>query len=286
MNQKSDLEVNYMKITEWNWKSCDGLDLYARAWAPDGKARAAIMLVHGHGEHVVRYDHVAAALTEQGYAVLGFDLCGHGKSGGPRGHASSYDAMMDDIATFTKLVDVRYPGIPRYIYGHSMGGNLVINYVLRRKPDLRGVIATGPWLKLAFDPPRSQIILGRLMNRIAPGFTQQSKLNTKGLSHDQAVVSAYENDPLVHDKISARLFVDMYETGLWALDHAAEFPLPLLLMHGSADPLTSAKASQEFAEKAGDKVTFKLWDGMYHEIHNEPEKEEIFKFMLDWLGSH
>ena len=193
---------------------------------------------------------------------------------------------MDDIAAFFKQVDERYPGLPRFLYGHSLGGNLVLNYVLRRKPDLRGVIATGPWLELAFQPPASQVTLGRLMNGIAPGFTQHSKLDTKGLSHDQVVVSTYENDPLVHDKISARLFIAMYETGLWALEHAAEFPLPLLLMHGAADPITSAKASQEFAEKAGDKVTLKVWDGMYHEIHNEPEKAAVFKIMLDWLGKH
>ena len=275
-----------METFEWNWKSFDDLDMYACGWAPKGKPKAVICLVHGHGEHIGRYEHAGAALTEKGYALLGFDLRGHGKSGGPRGHTPSYDALMDDIAAFSQQTDERYPGLPRFLYGHSLGGNLVLNYALRRKPDLRGVIATGPWLKLAFDPPAAQVTLGRLMNGIAPGFTQHSKLNTKGLSHDQAVVSAYENDPLVHDKISARLFVSIYESGLWALEHAAEFPLPLLLMHGSADPLTSAKASQEFASKAGDKVTLKVWDGLYHEIHNEPEKEQVFAYMLNWLGRY
>ena len=275
-----------MEISEWAWKSSDGLDMYARGWVPQGLPKAAIMLVHGHGEHVARYDHVAAALTEKGYAMLGFDLRGHGKSGGPRGHTPSYDAMMDDIASFSQQTDQRYAGLPRFLYGHSLGGNLVLNYALRRKPDLHGVIATGPWLKLAFDPPASQVTLGRLMNGIAPGFVQHSKLDTRGLSHDQLVVDKYNNDPLVHDKISARLFVAIYDSGLWALEHAAEFPLPLLLMHGAADPLTSAKASQEFAQKAGNKVTLKVWDGLYHEIHNELEKAEVFNFMLDWLQKH
>jgi alpha-beta hydrolase superfamily lysophospholipase len=193
---------------------------------------------------------------------------------------------MDDIASFSQQTDQRYAGLPRFLYGHSLGGNLVLNYALRRKPDLHGVIATGPWLKLAFDPPASQVTLGRLMNGIAPGFVQHSKLDTRGLSHDQLVVDTYNNDPLVHDKISARLFVAIYDSGLWALEHAAEFPLPLLLMHGAADPITSAKASQEFAQKAGNKVTLKVWDGMYHEIHNELEQAEVFNFMLDWLGNH
>jgi alpha-beta hydrolase superfamily lysophospholipase len=273
-----------MAISEWNWKSLDGLDMYARGWAPRGHPKTAIMLVHGHGEHVARYDHVAAALAEKGDAMLGFDLRGNGKSGGPRGHTPSYDALMDDIASFSQQTELRYAGLPRFLYGHSLGGNLVLNYALRRKPDLRGVIATGPWLKLAFDPPASQVTLGRLMNGIAPGFTQHSKLNTQGLSHDQMVVAAYDNDPLVHDKISARLFMAIYESGLWALEHAAEFPQPLLLMHGAADPITSAKSSQEFAQKAGKKVTLKIWGGLYHEIHTELEKAEVFKVMLDWLG--
>lgn len=275
-----------MKISEWTWKSFDGLDMYGRGWMPEGQAKAAVALVHGHGEHVGRYEHVAAALTAKGYALLGFDLRGHGRSGGARGHTPSYEALMDDIMAFFGQVEARVPGLPRFLYGHSLGGNLVLNYALRRKPDLRGVIATGPWLELAFQPPASQVTLGRLMNGIAPGFTQHSKLNTAGLSHDQAVVTAYENDPLVHDKITARLFVAIYESGLWALEHAAEFPLPLLLMHGASDPITSAEASRKFAEKAGDKVTLKVWDNLFHEIHNEPEKAEVFKVMLDWLGKH
>jgi len=275
-----------MEISEWKWKTFDGLEMYARGWSPQGQPKAAIMLVHGHGEHVGRYDHVAAALAEKGYAMLGFDLRGHGQSGGARGSTPSYDALMDDIASFSGQADARYAGLPRFLYGHSMGGNLVLNYALRRKPDLHGVIATGPWLKLAFDPPATQVTLSRMMNNLAPGFTQHSKLDTKGLSHDQAVVTAYENDPLVHDMVSARLFLVMYESGLWALEHASEFPLPLLLMHGAADPITSARASQEFAQKAGDKATLKVWDGLYHEIHNEFEKPEVFKSMLDWLDKH
>lgn len=275
-----------METFEWIWKSSDGLEMYSRGWAPKGKPKAAVALVHGHGEHIGRYAHVGAALTEKGFALLGFDLRGHGKSGGPRGHTPTYDSLMDDIAAFLVQVDGRYPGLPRFLYGHSLGGNLVLNYALRRKPDINGIIATGPWLKLAFQPPATKVTLGRIMNGIAPGFTQASGLDTKMLSHDPAVVTAYENDPLVHSKISARLFVGIYESGLWALEHAADFPLPLLIMHGSADGLTSAEASKQFAEKAGKKATLRLWDGFYHETHNEPEKVAVFKVMTDWLNAN
>jgi len=275
-----------METFEWNWKTSDGLQTYSKGWAPKGKPKATICLVHGHGEHIGRYEHVAAAVTEKGYAMLGFDLRGHGKSAGPRGHTPSYEALMDDITAFLGQIEGRYPDLPRFLYGHSLGGNLVLNYALRRKPALRGVIANGSWLKLAFEPPASKVSLGKMMNNILPGFTQSSGLETAALSHDPAVVEAYENDPLVHDKISARLFVSTYDSGLWALEHAAEFPLPLLLMHGTADRLTSAEASRQFAEAGGKQVTLKLWDGWYHEVHNEPEKAEVFKLMTDWLDKH
>lgn len=275
-----------METFEWGWKSADGVEMFARGWAPQQKPKATLALVHGQGEHVGRYEHVGAALAEAGYALLGFDLRGHGKSGGPRGGTPSYEALMGDIADFLLQVQQRIPGRPGFLYGHSLGGNLVLNYALRRKPELEGIVATGPWLKLAFDPPAIQVTLARMMNALAPGFTQSSNLNTQGLSHDGSVVSAYENDPLVHDRISVRLFLSISESGAWALEHAAQFPLPLLLMHGAEDPITSARASREFAEKAGSKATLKIWDGLFHEIHNEPQKAEVFKFLLAWLDGH
>ncbi len=272
-----------MKSFESSWENKDGTKFYIQGWEPDAKPKAVVCLVHGHGEHVGRYAHVGETFSQAGYVLVGFDERGHGKTTGARGHVPSYDAMMNDVADFLALMQKRYPGLPCFLYGHSMGGNQVINFALRRKPVLAGVIATGPWLKLAFDPPAIQVFLGRTMNNIAPGFIQKSGLETAALSRDPQIVEAYEKDPLVHDKISARLFVGMYESGLWALDHAAEFSLPLLLMHGTADRLTSWQASREFATHAGKNVTFRAWDGFYHEIHNEPEKAEVLKTMLSWL---
>ena len=274
-----------MKTFESGWLNKDGTKFYVFGWEPDKKPKAFVCLVHGHGEHVGRYAHVGEAFAKAGYVLAGFDARGHGKTSGPRGHAPSYDALMDDIADFLAQMQMRYPGLPRFLYGHSMGGNQVINFALRRKPDLMGVIATDPWLKLAFDPPAMQVTLGRMMNNIVPGFTQKSGLETAALSRDPNVVQAYKDDPLVHDKISARLFVGMYESGLWALDHAAEFTLPLLLMHGTADRLTSAEASRQFAERGGKNITWRAWDGFYHEIHNEPEKAKVIKVMVDWIAS-
>jgi alpha-beta hydrolase superfamily lysophospholipase len=273
-----------MKSFESGWENKDGTKFYVQGWEPEANPKAVVCLVHGHGEHVGRYTHVGEAFTNAGYVLTGFDERGHGKTSGARGYVPSYEAMMDDIADFMAMMEKRYPGLPKFLYGHSMGGNQVINFAMRRKPALTGVIATGPWLKLAFDPPAMQVFLGRMMNNIHPAFTQSSGLETSALSRDQKVVDAYNADPLVHDKISARLFVGMYESGLWAFDHAAEFPLPLLLMHGTGDRITSSQASAEFAKNAGAKATFRGWDGLYHEIHNDPEKAEVLKTMIDWMN--
>ena len=274
-----------MKSFEWEWKSFDGLTMYSKGWAPEKDPKAVICLIHGIGEHVGRYEHVGAALSAAGYALLGLDHRGHGHSRGPRGHTPSYDAILDDMAAFIKQAKERYPGKPCFLYGHSMGGNLAINYILRRKPDLNGAIATDPFLKLAFAPPAIKVALGRFMNNIAPGFTQASGLETKALARDPQVVERYINDPLVHDKISARLFVGLFDAGQYAFDHAPEFPLPMLLMHGTADRLTSAEATRQFGAAAPRSVTTELWEGWFHEIHNEPEKEKIFATMIAWLDA-
>jgi alpha-beta hydrolase superfamily lysophospholipase len=166
-----------------------------------------------------------------------------------------------------------------------MGGNLALNYALRRRPDLHGVIATGPWLRAAFDPPAWRVRLGRVVQKVRPALPQPTGLDVAAVSRDPAVVRAYQDDPLNHEKISLRVYFSCLEAGLWALEHAAEFPLPLLLMHGGADRLTSATASREFAARIKDGCTYKEWDGLFHEIHNEPEQQQVFAFMTAWLDA-
>jgi len=274
-----------MKHSEWEWQSPDRVGLYRQSWAPAGEAKAVIALVHGFGEHSGRYRHVAEALTAEGYALVAGDHRGHGRSQGLRGHTPTYDHLMDDIGGLLADAAQRFPDRPRFIYGHSMGANLTLNYVLRRRPQLAGVVATGPWLRLAFEPPKWKVAIGRAMNTIYPALLQDTGQDLEGLSRDAAVGQAYAADPLVHSKMSARMFTSLHAAGLWALERAAEFPLPLLLMHGGADPITSATASREFAAQVP-QCTFKAWDGFYHEIHNEPEQQQVFAAITTWLNAH
>jgi len=275
-----------MQHFEFEWQTEDGLRLYAQDWQPDTEPKAAVCLVHGLGEHSGRYAHLAASLNQAGYALLAFDLRGHGKSEGQRGHTPSYEAFLNDISHLLEEAAKRYPDRPRFLYGHSLGGNLVINYALRRRPQLTGVIATGPLLRPGFEPPAWKLTLGKIMYSLWPTMSMSNEIDCQGLSRDPEVVRAYNDDPLVHDRLSARSGMDMLQSGLWALERAAEFPLPLLLMHGSADRITSPQGSREFAAQAGDGCTLRIWDGFYHEIHNEPEQGQVFAYLLEWLNTN
>jgi acylglycerol lipase len=271
-----------MQHFEFGWKTGDSLQLYAQGWQPETEPKGIVCLVHGLGEHSGRYTHLAAFLNQAGYALLAFDLRGHGKSQGQRGHAPSYEALMEDISHFLEEAAKGYPDRPCFLYGHSLG-SMVINYALHRHPQLAGAIVTGPAFRPAFEPPAWKLTLGKILYNLWPTFSMSNELDRQALSRDPQVVRAYNDDPLVHDRLTARFGMDFLQAGLWALEHAAEFPLPLLLMHGGADRITSAQASREFAAKAGDRCTLKIWDGFYHEIHNEPEKEQVFAYLLEWL---
>ena len=272
-----------MKHNEFKFKTFDGLTLFGQSWQPDEQPRAAICLVHGMGEHSGRYVQLAARLAGAGYFLLSFDLRGHGRSECPRGHTPSYEALMNDIDSFLKKTKQDFSPIPIFLYGHSLGGNLVLNYVLRQKPQIRGIVATSPLLRIAYRVPSLKLLLAKITNHIWPSYCQSSGLEVGALSREVKIVQDYQEDPLVHDRISARMFLSVYQAGQWALMEASEFLLPLLLMHGGGDRITSVKASREFADKVKENGTLKIWDGLYHELHHEPEKEEVFQFLIHWL---
>jgi alpha-beta hydrolase superfamily lysophospholipase len=268
---------------EFEIKTADNLKLHGQGWEPDTGIKAVVCLVHGLGEHCGRYSHMAEAFNHAGTALITFDLRGHGRSEGRRGHAPNYTLLMSDIEKLLNEAAVRYPHLPCFLYGQSLGGNLAIHYVLKRLPSLAGVIATAPLFRLAYKPSIWKNGILRGMKAIRINLSMRSGLDDTALSHDLNVVRTYRNDPLTHDLISARLAMDMLRYGQWNLKHAAEFELPLLLMHGEGDRITSAAATAEFAEHVGHRCTLKIWDGFDHELHNEPEKQEVFAFVLKWM---
>lgn len=276
-----------MQHTTFERVSEDGLTLFGQAWTPDDQApRAVVSLVHGLGEHSGRYTRVAEAFTRAGYALVTSDMRGHGRSEGRRGHAPAFDALESDLAGLLRHARTHYPDCPQFLYGHSVGGGLVLHYALRHRPSLAGVMTTSPFLRPAFTPPRTTRFLLKWMRHIAPGLTVAVGLDIRDLSRDPDVVQAYEQDPLVHDRASLRLGYDLLQKGAWSLAHAAEFKLPLLLLHGTEDRITSMPASREFAEQVSADCTFKAWDGLFHEPHHEPEQQAVLALLMDWLAVH
>ena len=275
-----------MKHFETSWKARDGLDIFAEGWEPTVLIpKAVVCLVHGLGEHVSRYAHVAEAFGKEGFILFGADLRGHGRSGGPRGHISSIEDFMQDIDVLLEQARTRYPGLPLLLYGHSLGGIQVLHYGLTRKPNVKGVIATSSGLHTALEQQSSKIAMAKILGSLIPKVAIPSGLDAKTISRDEKVVQAYMNDPLVHDKISLGCGNVMIGVTAWTLAHAGEFSLPLLLMHGKADTLAFPSSSIEFAAPLKEKCTLVLWEDAYHELHNEPEKDEVFKTMTLWMDA-
>lgn len=275
-----------MKHFETSWKARDGLDIFAEGWEPTVLIpKAVVCLVHGLGEHVSRYAHVAEAFGKEGFILFGADLRGHGRSGGPRGHISSIEDFMQDIDVLLEQARMRYPGLPLLLYGHSLGGIQVLHYGLTRKPNVKGVIATSSGLHTALEQQSAKIAMAKILGSLIPKVAIPSGLDAKTISRDEKVVQAYMNDPLVHDKISLGFGKVMIGVTAWTLAHAGEFSLPLLLMHGKADTLAFPSSSTEFAAPLKEKCTLVLWEDAYHELHNEPEKDEVFKTMTLWMDA-
>jgi len=275
--------------TEPNTDMNDDVTFYMQGWEPEGKPKAIVCLIHGLGEHTGRYAHVGEALNKAGYALFGFDLRGHGQTGGPRGHFPSLDVVLQDIQQFVEFQKQNHPGLPVFLYGHSLGGLLSLSYVIQSPDGLNGVIVTGAAMRAELQSQKMKIAMVNVLGSLMPSVTIPSGLDATAISRDQKVVDAYINDPLVHDRIT----LAFGKTGLSTIDQcfarAKEIKPPLLIMHGTADKLTYLSGSEDFARLAGEKnndVTLKLWDGLYHELHNEPEKEDVFNVMIEWLDRH
>ena len=251
---------------------------------PSDNPLAMIILIHGVGEHIKRYNHLAESFSSEGIGFLGVDLPGHGKSDGKRGHISGYSTYRELIGTLIDVSEKTYPGVPVFLYGHSLGGGIVLNYLVHEKRKIKGAIITSPWLRLSFEPDKVKLALAGFMRHIMPGLLQPTGLNASHLSHDQVVVDNYSKDPLVHDKISVNLFYETIAAARFTLANSADITIPLLLMHGSDDMITSPDASREFAGKNSNSV-IKIWEGGYHELHNETFKSDVFAYTIEWIKS-
>jgi alpha-beta hydrolase superfamily lysophospholipase len=276
-----------MSRIEHELKTTDGLRLRAQAWLPEGAPRAVLVLNHGQGDWSDRYAHVGAALNQGGYAVYTYDLRGHGQSQGQRGHTPSHAHLLDDLQLALDWAGGANPGRKLFLFGHSMGGQITLNYALRRRSAAVGAVVTSPWLRLALKTPAWVDGLGRALQAVAPTFSQSNQIRSGEVdmrSHDLALLNAIHDPAQEHGLISVREFFASREAGEYALAHAPDFRLPLLLLCGGDDPIASTPASQEFFDRCGaaDK-TYKSYPGMFHEVLNEVDRATVFADIRAWL---
>lgn len=273
-----------MRTTEFTFTGAGGVPIFATSWLPEGAPRDHLVLAHGYAEHLGRYRAVAKVFTDAGYAVHALDHRGHGKSGGTR---AVIDSFANADADIDQLVDRvrRESGFARIkLVGHSMGGSLALNYALNHPEKLSGLVLSGP--AIGGGLPKLQALLLSLISRIAPALGM-IQLDAEAVSRDPQVVADYKADPLVFlGKVPARTAREMMHAISTYPARVESMQLPCLLMHGSADSLVLAKDAQPvFDAIASPDKTVRIFDGLYHEIFNEPERLEVLGIVKDWLDA-
>jgi acylglycerol lipase len=263
-----------------------GLTLHWRRWVATAP-RARVVLVHGYGEHSGRYQHVAARLVGAGYEVIALDHRGMGRSEGKRAALRSFDHYIADLHAFIEHATHEWGALPVVMLGHSMGGLVASVYALEHEADLVALILSAPAVMPPSDVSGATIAVAKLIAKVAPDM-RTVKLPLHLVSRDPAVVEAYNGDPLVErGKVRARAGAEM----LRAIDRVgagyALLSLPVLLMQGSADGIIDPGAARFVSERIGSRdVTLKEYPGLYHEIFNEPEQDQVLGDVVEWLDAH
>ncbi len=269
-----------------SFPSLDNVTLYEQWWRPEREPKAGIALVHGLAEHSGRYLSVVDRLSQHGYAVETFDLRGHGKSNGEPILVGSFDDYLMDLDVFLDRVRARLPGKPLFLLGHSMGGAITALYAICHQPQVRGVILSAPLVKISNEVSpvlqKASSALASILPRL-----KTMKIEHRHISRDPAVVEAYDGDPLVYRKgILLKTGSEMVKATKRIRTRAREFLLPVLILQGTCDKLTDPDINKWFYETiSSSDRTLKLYEGLYHEVMNEPEKEQVLQDIITWLDA-
>jgi acylglycerol lipase len=260
---------------------------YWQAWTDDGTpVRGVVVLVHGVHEHGGRYAHVGTRLAAAGYPVYAVDHPGHGRSPGPRGNIGSMDEAVAGVDALARLAVEQHPGVPAFVYGHSLGGLIALQYITGTPIELRGAVVSAPAVDVNAGNPMQRAASG-LLSRLTPNLGVM-RINPATISRDPDVVREYRTDSLNYlGRLRARTGTEILRTTLAMQPRLEALRLPLLLIHGSSDKLVSPSTTEFVAEHVGsDDVTVKVYDRGYHESHNEPNKDAVLSDILAWLDAH
>lgn len=266
----------------------DNLKLHTVAWRPEGTPRGIVFIVHGYGEHIARYPHVAEALVNAGFAVYGIDHRGHGKSEGTRAYFKTLDDAVNDFAAYFEQVRAKNPGQKLFVYGHSMGSLIALAFALRYQKDLAGLALSGTAVNGDETIPKPIMALGKFIKSFAPTLPLLPGLPSTELSTDLSVGEIYDQDPLVYRGMwKVGMGIGLLEVGKTLRERAGELTLPLLIMHGEIDKITPISGSNVIYERAkSTDKTLKTYPGMRHEIMNGRENAQPIADLTGWLTRH
>ncbi|RKQ69015.1 alpha-beta hydrolase superfamily lysophospholipase [Litorimonas taeanensis] len=261
----------------------DETKLVGRHWAVQ-KPKAVMSLVHGLGEHSGRYESLAPDLVKAGVAVVAIDLRGHGQSDGKRGVCTDYALLRSDLQALLDTTRRLYPQRPHFLYGHSMGGGVVLDYGFTAEADIMGIMASAPFILLPKSPPAILRGLAKVIAKIAPQATMRQPLSGDKISTLPVEQESYEADPLNHNQIGFGFAMDALAIGQSISDRAGLWSKPLLLMHAKEDQLTSFQGSESFAE-AGRNIVFRAYENSEHEMHHDTPRAEVLSEMIAFINT-
>lgn len=277
-----------MKTQSGTIMAQDGTSIYWKGWVPDHSPKAVVHVIHGYAEHIDRYGNVISELLPAGYAVFGNDHRGHGKSEGKRGHVRSFQEFIDDEKQFRReVIQARFPKMPYFVLGHSMGSLIAMNYVEQNAVDVKGLVLSGTGSEPGTDIPKALLAVTKILSKILPSVHVKSPLPPEFISRDMDVVKAYVDDPLVYNVITPRLAYEMNRYVVIGAQNAFKIQIPVLIQLGSRD--TAFSGQKELFEMIGAKdKTFKLYEGLKHEVYNElaADRMKVLADLRFWLDGH
>jgi len=276
-----------MKYIEGKFKGYKNFNLYYQCWLPSNEPKAVLLVAHGLAEHSGRYINIVNHFVPKGYAVYGFDQLGHGKSQGQRGYVERFSHFVSDLETFSDIIHSKHRDAKIFIVGHSVGGTIATAYAVHYQDEFDGLVLSGATLKVGASVSSGLILVARVLSLLLPKMGLDV-IDASAISQDKTVVDAYVNDPLVYrGKIRARLGAELIKTIQKLPYQMPEINLPILIMHGTADRLSDPRGSQMLYDRVSSRdKTLKLYEGFYHEIFNEPGREQVFADMEAWLVVH
>ena len=276
-----------MKHQEGYLKGVRDTDIFYQYWLPEGEPKATLLVVHGVREHSGRYMNVVNHLVPSGYGVYGIDHIGHGKSDGERVYVERFQDYTRTLKKYFHMIREWQPERPIFLIGHSMGGLISAAFLLEHQDELSGAVLSAPSIKVSDNTSQAVIFVGKLLSIMMPQ-AGLIKLDAEGVSRDPAVVEAYVNDPLVHTgKITARLGAEILKTMQRVTEEATKIRLPIMIVQGSDDKVVDPRGAQLLYDLVtSEDKTIKIYDGLYHEVFNEPEHEQVLNDVKTWLEAH